>query len=224
MLLNPVADQAQGFRSEWLKHLDNEVTGDGMNKYILVDGASSKKKASDYTAMMVIGLGTDENYYLLDVVRDRLNLKERGDALFALHRRWRPRRVGYEQYGQMADVEYLRDRMGRENYRFDIIQLSGNRLSKEDRIRRLIPIFEARRFFLPPKLLKRDYEGKLIDLVPAFVEEEYKPFPVALHDDMLDAASRIVDEEMNVVWPKPFIRRDDPYAAPRRHRISPWAA
>ena len=103
-------------------------------------------------------------------------------------------------------------------------QLSGNRLSKEDRIRRLIPIFEAGRFFLPPKLLKRDYEGKLIDLVPAFVEEEYKPFPVALHDDMLDAASRIVDEEMNVVWPKPFIRNNDPYAAPRRHRISPWAA
>jgi hypothetical protein len=147
-----------------------------------------------------------------------------GDALFALHRRWRPRRVGYEQYGQMADVEYLRDRMGRENYRFEIIQLSGNRLSKEDRIRRLIPIFEAGRFYLPPKLLKRDYEGKLIDLVPAFVEEEYKPFPVALHDDMLDAASRIADEEMNVVWPKPFIRSNDPYAKPRRHRISAWAA
>jgi hypothetical protein len=34
-----------------------------------------------------------------DLLRDRLNLKERGDALFALHRRWRPRRVGYEQYG-----------------------------------------------------------------------------------------------------------------------------
>jgi hypothetical protein len=123
-----------------------------------------------------------------------------------------------------ADVEYLRDRMGRENYRFDIIELSGNRLSKEDRIRRLIPIFEAGRFYLPPKLLKRDYEGKLIDLVPAFVEEEYKPLPVALHDDMLDAASRIADEEMNVVWPKPFIRSNDPYAKPRRHRISAWAA
>jgi predicted phage terminase large subunit-like protein len=196
-----------------------------MNKYILVDGASSKKRQSDYTAMMVIGLGADENYYLLDAVRDRLNLKERGDALFALHKRWRPRRVGYEQYGQMADVEYLQDRMARENYRFEIIQLSSNRLSKEDRIRRLIPIFEAGRFYLPPRLLKRDYEGRLIDLVPAFIEEEYKPFPVALHDDMFDATSRICDDEMNVIWPRAFLT-EDPYATSRRRRriTSAWAA
>ena len=48
---------------------------DGLSRYILVDPASEKKKDNDYTAMVVIGLGADDNYYILDIVRDRLNRK-----------------------------------------------------------------------------------------------------------------------------------------------------
>jgi hypothetical protein len=56
---------------------------------------------------VVIGLAPDENFYLLDAVRDRLNLTERGDKLFGMHRKWRPERVGYEKYGMQADIEYI---------------------------------------------------------------------------------------------------------------------
>jgi len=129
-----------------------------MNKVLIVDAASAKKKSSDYTAMVVLGLGADENYYLLDMVRDRLSLKERGDGVFALHRRWRPMRVGYEKYGMMADIEYLRERMAHESYHFDITELGGQ-VAKNDRIRRLVPIFEAGRFWLPEVLFKTDYQG-----------------------------------------------------------------
>ena len=64
-----------------------------------------------------------------------------------------------------------------------------------------------------------------MDLVTSFIEEEYKPFPVALHDDMFDAASRITDEDLNVIWPKP-IPTVDAYAKqrPRRRITSAWAA
>jgi hypothetical protein len=66
--------------------------------------------------------------------------------------------------------------------------------------------------------------GKVVDLVNNFIEEEYKPFPVALHDDMLDAASRITDEDLNVIWPKPIVTVDA-YAKPSPRRItSVWAA
>ena len=34
----------------------------------------------------------------------RLSLTERADALFRLHRRWRPRGVGYERYGMLSDI------------------------------------------------------------------------------------------------------------------------
>ncbi len=189
-----------------------------MNKYLVVDPASEKKKGSDYTAMWVIGLAEDQNYYLLDAVRDRLNLRERGDALFALHRRWQPLGVGYEKYGAQCDIEHLEERQRDESYRFDITPLGGS-LSKPDRIKRLVPLFEQGRIYLPDRLTKTDYDGRPVDLVQAFIEEEYKPFPVALHDDMLDALARILDEPLGAVWPKPALAADDRYARRRATRV-----
>jgi phage terminase large subunit-like protein len=83
---------------------------DEMRRYICVDPASSKKKGSDYPVMVVVGLGADQNYYLLDAVRDRLNLTERCAALFRLHRKWWPERVGFERYGMLSDIEYVREK------------------------------------------------------------------------------------------------------------------
>ena len=227
MLLDPSADKAQGFREEWLKYwstLDHNDIGADMNKYLLVDAASEKKKYSDYTAMGVIGLASDGNYYVLDLIRDRLNLTERAAALFALHRRWKPKAVGYEKYGMMADVEYARIVMSKENYRFDITEIGGT-MPKPDRIKRLVPLFEEGRFWLPDTLRKIDYEGNNVDLVRSFVEHEYRAFPVSAHDDMLDMFSRIFD--ITPVWPRSAEQREDRYARPRyarpRHR-SAWAA
>lgn len=229
-LCDPTADRAQGFREEWLRYWPTIVNGEqneigaDMNKYLLVDAASEKKKHSDYTAMGVLGLASDGNYYVLDIIRDRLNLTERGDAVFALHRRWKPKAVGYEIYGMMADVDYLEDRMGRENYRFAITKVGGT-MPKPDRIRRLVGAFEEGRFWLPDTLRKIDYEGNNIDLVQSFIVHEYRAFPVSAHDDMLDMFSRIFD--INPIWPRSAERKDDRYARPRyaRARIrSGWAA
>ncbi len=202
MLLNPVADNAQGFREDWLRYYEDENDGEGMNVYILVDAASEKKKGSDYTAMMVIGLGQDDNLYWLDGIRDRLNLTERAAKLMELHRRWKPTAVGYERYGMMADIEYIRTVQNEKNYRFDITELGGS-MPKNDRIRRLVPIFEEGRFYIPRMMLRTNYEGKTIDLVNAFLHEEYLPFPVGHHDDMLDAMARIEDEKLGKDWPMP---------------------
>lgn len=230
MLLDPTADRAQGFREEWLRYYPNSKIGDfeALNKYLLVDPANDKKKQSDFTAMAVIGLGADENYYLLDAIRDRLNLRERADAVFSLHRRWRPKGVGYERYGMQADIDYLKERMGEENYRFEITEVGGQ-VSKADRIRRMIPIFapvnegEAGRFLLPESLMKTDYEGIRRDLIQSFILEEYNPFPVGLHDDLFDAISRIWD--IPTIWPKPIVS-EDRYARQRQRRraTSAWAA
>lgn len=221
-LQNPSADKAMGFKAEWLRYYSPKESADNMNKYIIVDPANAKKKESDYTAMGVIGLAPDENYYLLDGIRDRLSLKERGDALFSLHRRWKPKGVGYESYGMLSDIEYLQLRMGDENYRFDITKLAGS-LAKPDRIRRLVPIFESGRMWLLDTLLKTDYEGRLIDLITSFVEEEYKPFPVGMHEDFFDMLARIMDEDLNATWPK-IKPEEDRYSRPktRRARAASW--
>lgn len=169
-----------------------------MNRYIVVDAASSKKKHSDYTGMAVIGLGADQNFYFIDGIRDRLNLTERAEALIALHRKWNPIAVGYEQYGQMADIEHIQSAMEAENYRFHITPLGG-KIKKEERIRRMIPAFEAGRWWFPPDLYKRQQDGNEVDIINELVETEMLPFPAGKFDDLLDATSRIYD--MNLRWP-----------------------
>jgi len=214
ILLNPRADALQGFKREWLRYYISISKGqwERMTRYILVDAASSKRRGSDYTAIWVIGLGADGNYYCLDCVRDRLNLTERTDRLFTLHRNWRPREVRYEKYGLMSDIEHIKSRQETENYRFDIKEVGGQ-VKKEDRIGRLIPLFEQGKVYLPKTLHVTDYQKQTVDLVRSFIEEEFASFPVGLHDDMLDALARIAEPDMKLVWPKEEKLNIDP---PRR--------
>jgi len=215
MLQDPKADETQGFKHEWIHHYAPDSVFDNTNRYILGDPASAKKKSSDYTALWVVALCPDGKIAIIDGIRDRLSLTQRADALFRLHRKHRPLGVGYEQYGLQADIEHFEERMKRENYRFSITPLGGS-MPKLDRIRRLIPKFEQGNILLPEVMHRTDYQGQVVDLVHAFVEEEYKPFPVGLHDDMLDALARIADEEMSLVWPKPEADEDEPRDRYRR--------
>jgi predicted phage terminase large subunit-like protein len=155
-----------------------------------------------------VGLGADRNVYVIDMVRDRLKLTERADLMFRWHRQYQPMAVVYEEYGLQADVEHFEDRMARENYRFTITRVGG-KLAKNDRIRRLVPWFEKGRIFLPPKLDRKDYEGRTVDLVQAFIREEYNPFPVGLHDDMLDALARLLEPDIPIAWPLAAPDNDD---------------
>ena len=199
MLLNPKGDDSQGFKREWLRYTNNP-RAEGMNVYLLCDPANSKRKTNDYTSMWVIGLGQDENYVALDMLRDRLNLAERTRALFELHRKWRPLAVGYEHYSMQADIQHIQDYQDRVNYRFNIVEL-GSQVNKKDRIKRLIPLFEQGRIYLPRSKYRTTWDGKIIDLVEVFVEEEYSAFPVSTHDDMLDCLARIVDPDFRTEFP-----------------------
>ncbi len=179
-----------------------------MNKLMLVDPANSKSSSADYTSIWVLGLAADRNFYVLDMVRDRLSLTERGDAVFGLHRKWQFARgrgvVLYEDYGLQADVSYLNYRMARENYRFSIRHVGG-RLGKADRIGRLVALFEQGRLVFPANLYRINVQGVEEDLVRVFIEEEYANYLVGgggcRHDDMLDALSRLFDADL--VWPGP---------------------
>ena len=201
-LQNPKADETQGFKREWVRYC-KQSDGTGMNKYILVDAAGFKRKTNDYTSVWVIGLAEDKNYYVLDMVRDRLNLTERGALVMKLHRKWRPNYVRYERYGLMADIEHIKTLQDKENYHFDITEVGGS-LGKNDRIKRLIPMFEQGHFYLPNSFWYTNYEGTTEDLVTVFVEQEYMAFPVPIHDDMLDSLARIAEPDLPLDWPMTY--------------------
>jgi predicted phage terminase large subunit-like protein len=202
MLMNPTADESQGFKQEWLRYHDG-IRRDGLNVYITVDPANSKRKTSDFTAIWVIGIGPDRNWYVLDIVRDRLNLTQRAATLMRLHRKWKPVRdtgVRYEKYGLQADIEHIQYVQQQQNYRFEITEVGGQ-VPKNDRIKRLVPYYEQGRIYLPRSLHYTGSDGKTVDLVQDFVEQEFKPFPVPIHDDLLDAQARLAEPDLPLIYP-----------------------
>ena len=193
------------FKRDWINYYSS-VNPKDMTTMLLVDPASGKRKNNDYTSMWVVGLGRDDNYYVLDVIRDRLNLTERADTVFRLHQKYRPIQVRYEKYSMQADIEYLEQEMGRRSYRFRVTPVGGI-AKKEDRVRRLIPFFEMGRMWFPSQLSYTDHTGRTLDLVHEFIETEYLSFPVSVHDDMIDSLSRLAEPGMDLPWPR---KRDDP--------------
>lgn len=201
MLQNPKADKAMGFMEEWIRRYDTKPDYTMMNVYITVDPASGKHKKTDYTVMWVWGLGYDGNYYLIDGIRDRLNLTARTRQLFSLVRKYRPVKVGYEEYGLQADIDHIKETQDRESYRFEIVALGG-RMPKNNRILRLVPLYEQGRVWLPHWLKFKDAEGNIRDFVREFIEDEYLPFPVCAYDDTLDCSARILDDDLGAVHPR----------------------
>ena len=213
ILQEPVPIGGGEFKDTWIQYYEGgAVFPSKMNIAILCDPAGGeelnkkKKKSSDWTAFMVVGASNDNNYYLLDIVRDRLNPTDRIEALFTLHRKWnglsgKPPKVGYEKYGLMSDTHYIRDKQKREGYHFQLIELGGQML-KEERIRRLIPDMQGGRWYFPVNLIYVDNEGRKFDLVSELVNSEMKSFPRGRFDDMLDALSRIYDAELGMFFPR----------------------
>lgn len=213
-LQSPVPLGGGEFRSEWIQYYPaGSIKPATMNIVILVDPSGGeelnkrRKKRSDWTAMMVVGLAPDNNYYLLDIVRDRLNPTDRIDTLFMLHRKWnelsgKPPKVGYEKYGMMTDTHYIKEKQKQDSYRFPIVELGGQ-MMKEERIRRLIPDLQIGRWCFPENIMYTDSEGRLFDLVSELVNSEMPTFPRARFDDMLDALSRVMEPDLNLVFPRP---------------------
>lgn len=214
-LQEPVPVGGGEFKEGWLQwYQQGGIKPKEMNVCILVDAAGGdemnkkKKKTSDWTVMAVVGLAPDNNYYLLDMIRDRLNPTERIDTLFMLHRKWnaacgKSPKVGYEKYGMMTDTHYIREKQRVDAYNFSIVELGGQTM-KEERIRRLIPDMQNARWFLPARLDYVDLEGRKFDLITE-MKGEMASFPRARHDDILDAVSRVYETELYLTFPKPRV-------------------
>jgi predicted phage terminase large subunit-like protein len=213
-LQEPVPIGGGKIKIEWIQYYkQGAIKPKEMNVVILVDPSGGedvnkkKQKLSDWTAMMVVGLAPDNNYYLLDIIRDRLNPTERINTLFMLHRKWnelcgKPPKVGYEKISMQSDTHYITEKKRQDAYHFPLIELGGT-MKKETRIERLIPDMQNGRFYFPESLIYIDQEGRRFDLVQEILNTEIPTFPRARYDDMLDALSRIYESELSMVFPKP---------------------
>lgn len=155
MLQNPAAGNQAMFDVRWLRFSD--IRPRTLNVYMMCDPASSRKKGSDNTAIVVVGIDAANNKYLLDGYHHKMGLTERWIRIRDLRRKWmavpgvQMVRVGYERFGLNDALEYFEERMRAENDSFEIVELAWPNEGpgpKYDRIQRLEPDWRNGRWIL----------------------------------------------------------------------------
>ena len=236
-LLNPLAGENQEFRLEWVQRW--EVRPERMNVYITVDPANSRKAGSCNTAYIVQGIDTGGNRYFLDGAVHKMGLRERWEMLLYLWMKWSKApgvmlcEVGYERYGLQADIDYFEEEMRRmpANKRIVVPVTEVNWVregsnAKDDRIRRLIPDMQKRKFFWPYEgedtrnmmrardagkdylvakpIMRVNELKKTYNVCQYILDNEYVFFPATTAKDAMDAMSRIYD--LGFIAPGPVYR------------------
>lgn len=206
MLNDPMAAGRQTFDVSWLHYdeLDPKERGERCNRYIFAETATAKK-GSDFCVIWVVGLGRGVpvgNYYLLDLVRDRMGMIAFVDILFQKVEVWEPRMVFLEQVGAARDIDYIREKQRLDGFDFRIVELD-DKTKKEDRIQRLQAPWAAGNIIMPRKILGRT-EGRPVNLIQEFIKDEFIPWNPssgASHDDQLDCLAHMMGPRV-----KPFLR------------------
>lgn len=173
-----MAPTSQRFRREMFRYYKPELLKwrEKMDVYITLDLAVGQTKRSDYTAICVVAVDDDNNWFVLDVIWGRFTPTETIDKIFNAVLTYQPVCVGFEMVAfQAAMAHFVEVEMSRRNLFFQIISLRSEQ-KKELRIDSLHPRFARGSIYFP--------EGG--DWVET-IEDQLTSFPRGLHDDLIDA-------------------------------------
>jgi len=204
-LNDPTQDTARKFDEQWLQYFDMLPPGN-YEYYVACDPAASVFKAgggiakdSDYTALVTIAVNTAGDIFVVDVVCDRIGVDEFVYELFRVVETYRPRSVGIETNAfQRALLFPIRAEMKRSGTYFNIIELKASRAAtKQLRILALQPYFANGGIHV-----RKDCKELL---------HEYRLFPLAKHDDVLDALAYVVQMNRPALQPVEItVKHGDP--------------
>ena len=150
-----------------------------INIYIGVDPASTLGARNDYSVIMVAGVTSSNDFYVLEYWRKRVLPMECADEIFKIAKRYSPiRRINIET---ISYQEMLRNYVQRQSKEQGIflpgieqgIKGYGNQKKKDRLFEGLQPMFKAGAVHL--KRTQHEFIGELID------------FPKGSHDDIIDA-------------------------------------
>lgn len=195
--MNPVPPEDQCFRPEWLERegffYEPSELPKTLKTYVFVDPASQRRKGSDYTAIISLGVSVSGTIYLIDIIRDKLNPEARTNLAIATAKRRGIKKLHYETIGFQDTDKYIINRKVREQgYYIQVEEMKAQGKSKEDRISGLQPIYERGDIRWPSSYTYHSqYEQKNIDMV-ATLRDEMLMFPKCEHDDLLDAHSQFL--------------------------------
>ena len=173
-MCDPRGGEASQFRREWVLEFKKEPEGE-LAVSLTVDPGSLRPDDGDFTAYVVCGVDARANMYVLHRIAIRHNPREIINTLFDLNSQFKPHSIGIEEVAyQKVLRHFATEEMRRRNVWLPFVELkTDTRVSKEMRIRSLIPRFSNSSIFIRPHM--SDLRNQLLD------------FPKGRHDDLIDA-------------------------------------
>jgi len=199
------ATGSEMFKETWIKYGEEPDSGD---YYIAIDLAGfedvSKKKTKnsklDETAMAVVKVGDNGDWYVENIIHGRWSLDETAAKIFQAVRDYRPVSVGIERgIAKQAVMSPLMDLQKRYMQFFRVEELTHGNKKKTDRI---MWALQGRFENGVISINKGDWNARFLDQLFQF------PDPLT-HDDLVDALAYI-DQLANVPYGIGDIDFDEP--------------
>lgn len=202
------AKDSELFREEWLKFREEPLGKPltGHSYYIACDlagfeavGGSTRKSRLDETAIAVVGVSEEGDWYVHTIIHGRWDLSETARKIFDAVAAYKPISVGIEKgIAQQAVMSPLQDLQRRRNRHFRVELLSHGNKKKVDRVVwALQGLMEHKRVTLN----KGAWNSTFLDQLFQF------PSPLT-HDDLVDALAYI-EQMVQVAYPSALMDLDD---------------
>jgi len=173
-----VPDDERKFRPEWFKIWT--VLPKIYNTFAFIDPAIGQKDHHDYTAIVVVSVDPENNWYVRVANRYRLTPSQIVNKIFEVCSEFKPMCVGVEVVAYQEALLYILDeQMRKRGVTLPVKGITRGKQSKQARIQALVPMFEWGRIFL------NDMKSELC--------EELLTFPRGSHDDINDALASILE-------------------------------
>ena len=181
-LNNPVDKDHAKFKQEWIKYyVDKKKKPTDMlcpqlaemNIYTTLDPAISERIEGDFSGFITVGVDSDNNKFVLETKRLKVNPFELINEVFEVYKRFKPLSIGIEMAVFQKVLKYwLMIEMQKRNIYLPIVELKSEQKSKEYRISGLQPMFEFGSIYINPSMRE--------------LEDELLTFPLMRHDDLID--------------------------------------
>lgn len=148
-------------RSDGKIYFEHHLNGDlycverrELDIVVTVDPNSGKLLAPDKAAVVVHGVSSEEQIFILETWSGRVTPTGLIDKTWELCQKWKPRLVGFEDAGQQNSMFYFEQKCLKEGRTFELRPLTHMNQYKENRIRKAIDIpIRARRVYVLPSMM-----------------------------------------------------------------------
>lgn len=188
---NPVAGEAAIFTDDMIHTCKMDDIPERLLYYSTWDLAIGQRQHNDYTVHLLAGVDLDDNIWIVDVFKARLDAYEIVETLLDSYQHYKQEIIGIEKtHLSMAVSTFLEKRqVERHIYGINVVELMHGNKDKVARSRAIQARMRQGKVLIP-------YDAPWFD----DFEKELREFPAGRHDDMVDALSYMgqLIEEMDI--------------------------